>query len=263
MSDEGKAVSKAEEKASRMGWVPQEEWKGPDDKWKTAEDFLKHGEEINSVLKERLDKLQQDMETTIKLNKAEVERARKESYDRAAKEYAEKLETLKKKKLEAVQEGDIEEYVKIEGEEAKLKPPDEPKKEEPPSGEQQFSPVFIEWKSKNKWYGEDQEMSDFAEYVAAKINGSGEKLPEVDFFREVEKRVKSTFPGKFQNENREKPGAVEGGEKTSGSPGRKRTFADLPDSAKATFNRLKKQFERQGRELKKEDYVNTYFEDEE
>ena len=37
--------------AKRQGWVPQEDYNGPEDKWVDADTFVKKGKEINALLR--------------------------------------------------------------------------------------------------------------------------------------------------------------------------------------------------------------------
>jgi hypothetical protein len=247
-----------EQKAEKMGWVPKEDWKGDPDVWRPAEEFVERGENIVPILKDRIDKLESDLATTIKINKREVSKAKKESYDRATREYNEKLEKLQAEKFEAIQDGDIDRYAATEKKIVQLEKPAEPDKDtdDANTGE---TPVFAEWKNKNTWYGQDRELSDYAEFIAARLDQS--KHTEEQFYAEVEKRVRRTYPDKFKNPNRDNPGMVDSSTGNPNKGGAKKTFADLPPEAKATYNRLKKNFERQGREFKKEDYAKTYFED--
>ena len=52
-------MSDVEQRARDMGWVPKEEFRGPEENWKSAEDFVRIGENYMPVLKERLGKLEE------------------------------------------------------------------------------------------------------------------------------------------------------------------------------------------------------------
>jgi len=241
-----------EEKARQMGWVSQEEWKGDPGKWRPAEEFVERGENIIPILKDRVSKLEEELQISLKLNKAEIEAVKKATLAQAQKDYEKQLDELRKQKFEAVQSGDVEQYTKIERQEKNLKPPEEPKSQE--------TPVFAEWKAKNSWYGADKDLTDWAEFVAAKIHTENPNMEEKAFYESVASRVKTQYPDKFTNPNREKPDMVEGGgAKPSGGKGK--TWSDLPDSAKSAYARLAKKFEDKGRKLDKDTYVKGYFEE--
>lgn len=245
-------MAEVEEKARQMGWVSQEEWKGDPEKWRPAEEFVERGENIIPILKDRVNKLEEELKMSLKLNKAEIEAVKKATLEQAKKDYEKELNELRKQKFEAVQSGDVEEYAKIEQQEKKLKPPEEPKPQE--------TPVFAEWKNKNAWYGSEADLTDWAEFVAAKIHKENPNMEERAFYESVAQRVKAQFPDKFTNPNREMPDMAEGGgAKPSG--GKKKNWSDLPDSAKSAYARLAKKFEAKGRKLDKDAYVKEYFEE--
>lgn len=255
-------MSEIEEKASKMGWVPQEEWKGDPDKWRPAEEFVERGENIVPIMRERIDKLEKELEVISKLNKSELKKVRESAYDQAKKEYEKELQSLNKEKFAAIQEADVEKYQQIEGKISNLKKPEEPKEEEP-----QVNPVFEEWRSKNAWYAPDlnnvgdadETLTLFANAVAAKIQAEKPGLSPEQFFGEVEKRVKAEFPHKFENPKRKEPGMAESGHQST--PKGKKTFADLPDEAKKAYARTAERLKRQGREYTKEQYAKAYFEE--
>jgi hypothetical protein len=85
----------AEEKASQQGWAPQDQWRGPPDKWVDAETFLKRGENNPRVLRERLDAAERRNAETIarmeKMNQQALERQKAEldaERDRLLEQYA-------------------------------------------------------------------------------------------------------------------------------------------------------------------------------
>lgn len=84
-----------EEKAAQQGWAPQDQWRGPPDKWVDAETFLKRGENNPRVLRERLEATERRHAETVakmeKMNQQALERQKAElaaERDRLLKEYA-------------------------------------------------------------------------------------------------------------------------------------------------------------------------------
>lgn len=257
------SMSEVEEKASKMGWVPQEEWKGDPDKWRPADEFVERGENIVPIMRERIDKLEKELEVITKLNKSELKKVKELAYDQAKKEYEKEIAKLNEEKFQAIQEADIEKYQQVEGKITKLQKPEEPKEEAP-----QVNPVFEDWRSKNPWYAPDianvgdadETLTLFANAVAAKIQAEKPGLAPDKFFAEVEKRVKAEFPHKFENPKRKEPGMAESGHQAT--PKGKKSFADLPDDAKKAYNRIAERMKRQGREYSKDEYAKVYFEEE-
>lgn len=243
----------AEEKAREMGWVPEEEWKGDPEKWRPAEEFVSRGENIIPIMRKEIKTLKEELKVISELNKKELEKVKQQGYEQAKAEFDKKKRELDQKELEAFQEGDAETYQKIKSERESLKPPEEPKEEEKP----QETPVFQEWKTKNDWYESDEDLTLFAQAVAAQLAPQG--LPEAEFYKAVEEKVKKTFPTKFENPRRNQPSMADSGHEAGGS--KKKTWGDLPPEAKQAYSRIKARLEKAGREYKKEEYVKQYFEE--
>jgi hypothetical protein len=255
-------MSETEEKAAKMGWVPQEEWKGDPEKWRPAEEFVERGENIVPIMRERIEKLEKELEVISKLNKSELKKVRESAYEQAKKEYEKELETLNKEKFEAIQEADVEKYQQVEGKISKLKKPDEIQDEVP-----QVNPVFEDWRKKNSWYAPDltdigdadEALTLFANAIGGKIQAEKPGMPPEEFFAEVEKRVRAEFPHKFENPKRKEPGLAESGHQSASKS--KKSFADLPDDAKSAYRRIADRMKSKGREYNKEDYAKAYFEE--
>jgi len=150
------------EKASQMGWVPQDEWKGDPDRWRPADEFVQRGENIIPIIRDRMDKLEADLKIATKSNKQAVARAEKKAsesaYKQATSEYEAKLAELDKKELEAFDEADSEKFQEVKKERLNLKEPEKPKEE--PAG----NPVFEEWAKKNTWYDDDSVLQRNADF---------------------------------------------------------------------------------------------------
>lgn len=258
MSDE-----QVEEKARGMGWVEKEQWKGDPDKWRPAEEFVKRGEEIVPILKDRLDKTERELKAALAMNRQEIEEAKKMAYDMAKKEYEKERKELEKKELEAFQTGDADAYHAAKKEAAALKPPDQPKA----SASAPATPIVEEWKEKNTWYQSDAELTEYADYLGEKLTKEAEKekgrLLYPDELKAVlasiSEKIKKQHPDKFTNPRRDDAGAVEGGS-PSANGGKGNKFSDLPAAAKETYARLAAKAEKQGRKFTKEQYAQAYFE---
>lgn len=255
-------MSDVEEKAAKMGFIDKEAWvsQGKDpEKWRPAEEFVERGENIVPIMRDRIDRLEKELEVISKLNKTELDRVKKDSYDRATREYDEKLKNLNKQKFDAIQDGNVEEFQRVEGQISNLKRPEEP------VNEPIHNPVFEDWSKKNDWYAPDignignadRELTIFANGVGATI--AGQKLPAEQFYAEVERQVKAAFPHKFENKHRAEAGIAEGGRPNMGKT--KKTWSDLPPEAKKAYERSAERLKKHGREYKKEDYVKDYFEE--
>jgi hypothetical protein len=121
------------------------------------------------------------------------------------------------------------------------------------------NPIFNQWHTGNEWYLKDEDMTDFANLHAQKLTKQDPNMSYDQVLKKVEQKIKETFPAKFENPNRSKPSAVDGGTnreiapKTTG-----KSFNDLDADAKAMCI----QNVEQGLYKSKEDWVKAYFEEE-
>jgi hypothetical protein len=87
-----------EQLASEMGWVPQEKFKGPTDKWKPADQFIRDGKDIQERTSRELKGLRETVDT-IKLTNSQI------LIDKLAEQHAE----LANRYAAAVERGDPDE----------------------------------------------------------------------------------------------------------------------------------------------------------
>ncbi len=247
-----------EARAKRMGWVPKEDYHGPEENWRSAEEFIAVGENIQSVLKDRLRKSDDqvvaltkeigDLKGTMKEFAEHHSKVEKRAYERALKE-------LKDQQRKAVEEGDTAAYDRAAREIEDLsKDAETPKVPEHKPGPEE-DPAFKSWSAENSWYDNDMVLAGFADNTAAPfIARTRPDLRGRAFFDAVTEAVKERFPDKFTNTRRAKPSAVEGaGEVAEPKKTGKKTYADLPPEARAACDR----FVAQGL-VTKDQYVKDY-----
>lgn len=230
-------LSEIEELAVSMGWNPS--FEGAEGKEKlSAKDYIKKGRDIQRDMSKRL-KSQSDaideMKSSIqgiqdhyeKVSKAEIAKAKKE---------------LKDKRKEAIIDGDVDAVEKIDEEMDTLKEQEKTNKKEAKNKDK----IFDDWISDNKWFEEDAEMVNYANYKLAselKRNPSLSTSEQLDFAR---KSVEDKFPeyfGKSKPEKKTPPTAVNEGGSRPGSGAKKEfTSADLSADQRA----IMKTFVRQG-----------------
>jgi hypothetical protein len=234
--------------AKRQGWVPQEEYNGPEDKWVDADTFVKKGKEINALLRKDNDFLKREvaeMKTTMMEFKKFHADTEKRAYERA-------MADLREQKKEAISTGDGDKVLQIDDAIDDLKA----RKPEPVAARaaNQIDPSFVQWNEENKWFGTDKELTDEANLVGEVIKRQNPTLLGTEFLDEVTKRVKKMYPEKFTNSNRNRPSPVEGttAPKANGRAGK--GFNDLPPEAKQACQK----FEKQGL-ITREAYLKEYF----
>jgi hypothetical protein len=235
--------------AKRQGWVPQEEYNGPEDKWVDADTFVKKGKEINALLRKDNDFLKRevaDMKTTMMEFKKFHAETEKRAYDRA-------MSDLRDQKKEAISTGDGEKVLQIDDAIDELKTARQQEKAQAVPVNQP-DPAFMMWSDENKWYSTDRELKAEADLVGEVIKRQNPTLIGVDFLEEVTKRVKKMYPEKFTNGNRNRPAAVEGTTAPRGNNKGGKGFNDLPPEAKAACQK----FEKNGL-LTRDQYLKEYF----
>jgi hypothetical protein len=232
-------MSDVEQRARNMGWVPKEDFRGPEENWKSAEDFVRIGENAMPVLKERLGK----METTIDDLRKENAKV-KGSLNKLAdwhrgtwkRQYEKAHAEIKREMREAVEEQDTTRYdALVEQENALL----QEVATENPDVEQvgDTVPEYDAFQEKNPWYGSDHEMTMYANGLQAILVQHDGITDDKSFFQEVEKRVRTRFPEKFRNDNQALPPAVEGsgGEGALQSETGEKGWGDIPAEDQAAY----------------------------
>lgn len=243
----------AETEARANGWVPKEEFRGDETRWKSAEDFNAAGKNIAAVQSERNKKLVADMES-MKQSMADMQKGQfeliREARNEVKSKYEQKLEKLKTEQEKAFDDGDKEKFQAVNAKIENLEPPKEaPKKEVLPAPD----PVFVDWLAKNDWYQTDPQLMGDADVIGERLAKSG--MTGKPFLDEIEKQVKKLNPDKF--ESKQSPSKVEGGSSAGGGGGGKgKSYSDLPAEAKKACDRFVKEIG-----MKKEDYVKEYFQE--
>lgn len=221
-------VNEAETRARAQGWVPKDEWQG-DGKWRDAEAFLDRGELFQKIDAQRREV--RELRKTQEAFNAHIETVRKAEYNRA-------LATVRAEKKAALESGDPDalisaddKLVALQIETAKIAQADARARQtgNPPV-------EFDQWKSRNSWYEADDVMKTYADTKGLEMAHQGMDPEEV--LTAVEKLVRSKFPEKFTNPNRNKPGAVEPGA-GKGTSAKGESYS-LSDEERGVMNRLVK-----------------------
>lgn len=238
-----------QQEARAQGWAPKEEWHGPADKWVDADTFLKRGEEIKGVLKERNGHLSRELR--------EVRQLLLEQRDMAQKAklagYQQALEDIQRRQRAAAESADVEAYDAAERDRSRVIQQVQEEQKASPSVDHDFE----DWQSDNDWFEADPDMRAYAIGVSAIVQ-SETKLGGRKLYDEVTKRVKKTFPHKFGNPRRTDPGAVEPGAQAPAPKKSGKTFDDLPAESKVSYERQARQFKQMGINFSKEEYLANY-----
>lgn len=241
------------------GFISKERWEemGKDpDEWRSPEEFKERGEKINSVLKKQRDELKgeidsfrQDFEQYRQHQQQVTAQKEKEAYERASREYNEQLQKIRQAKAKAIEEMDSENFLKAEDMEKTLKPPQEPRHDQPPQAHPDIAEFIT--RPENSWYNEDKDLREYADYLATTFVEPvrGGQMTVKQALQKVSERVQQQFPHKF---GKKTAPTVEGGSGMARSKGK--TFRDLPSDAKEACKRFVKRGV-----ITTEQYVKEYF----
>lgn len=198
-------VSETEQRAMADGWVPKEEWAGDPEQWRPAKEFLDRGELFKKI---------DEQKRELKHLRTAIDDLGKHHAQVKAIAFKEALATLRAQKKEALETGDADAVIAIDDRIAETREAQKAAEAQPPvvAPEQAdvLHPDFVRWEARNAWYKTERAMKVFADDVARETVAKGISDP-ASVLMEVDKQVRKEFPNKFENPNRAKAGAVEGG----------------------------------------------------
>lgn len=233
------------EEAKKQGY--NENFEGENKK--TPKEFLEIGLSHNHVLKERNEKLSgQVEELTGQLGqvKSNMEKLVQFQEEQKKKAVEKALRELNAQKKEAISEGDVEKVEEI----------DKEIKEHENVAESKDNAILNTWMENNPWYTEDPLMGVVADRIfdqfAAAGRYSNDEAGYKSALKAVEEKIKETYPEKFRNPNKDKPADV-AGSRPSPERSTKKTYADLPEEAKAACDQFVTD-----KIMTREDYVKAY-----
>ena len=248
---EAQPNTEVEDKARRMGWKPQEEYKGDPNRWTDAESFVKVGEERIPVMKENYRKLEDkytNLEQQVKQQREYQEHMGKVQYERAMKE-------LKAEQKEAVEDADTEKFEQLEQRKEQIKVDYSPKQSTQKPNE------VAAWETRNTWYQnpiladkavklekrilEEEAFKQSQDYQYRPMNLS-------DRLEEVSRRFNADFTP--QKEVARKLPAVEGARQSGSGKTAAKTWGDIdPNHMEAANAQVKCGL------LTKAEYLKDYF----
>jgi hypothetical protein len=239
-------INAVEQEARQFGWVPEEDFKGNKDEWRSAEDFLKRGREINGFLRKDMEKLNSKLaqkDAELAEIKATIEEFKKYHNETESRAYKRAIDDLKQQKIEAIQSGDGERVVEIDEQIDQYKEAQRTStvKTEPAKKQEPVLNEFDEWVLDNKWFVTNQEAKYLAELYGKELTVRNPEIKGRAFLDAVSKKVKEEHPDLFENPARSS-GAVStssDGRKPGGKS--KRSYNDLPPEAKAACDRFVKE----------------------
>jgi hypothetical protein len=252
----------AETKARRLGWVPKEDFRGDPDKHRSAEEFLKRGEEIlpilqrdNKRLHENFGKVEKQLKETQETLQTYSEFAKKA----AEREYKKSLRELETKLDAAIELADVSQARQLRKEIAELdggEPAPKPKPE--PVGEPdapKVDPEVQTWIEQNQWFNNSASLRTYAVEEFGELEKRYPGKSRTELLAEVKQRTVDRFPDKFGiNPKRDGAAAVASptGEGTRRKTGK--TYDDLPAEAKKACDKFVRTIPKYTRDQYVKDY---------
>lgn len=251
-NDDG-APDETEARARAMGWIPQDEYKGDQSKWKDAKSFVAVLDENPKIVRERLNQAltkQTELERKLhnqgqtyqdqfkrleRMSTVALERQRKniiEQYDAAKRQAVELGDTARYDQLETAKREAVTQFdTQADAAYEQPQPQQQTHTTLPP---EQHSAVQS-WQASNPWYGKDEAMTMLAQLESKRIANEHPGLTVQQNLAEVVRAVSRRFPEKFSTQQRPANGStptVESGSRTPSGAGR-RGWGDMPADARA------------------------------
>ena len=243
-----------EAQALAMGWKPQDQFKGPADKWVDAETYVRRGEEVLPIVRNENRKLLTQVETLnqtiaqLQQGLAERETAMNEFREFQTEFLQQRLKEQRAQIMgqirEAREAGDDSRLAELEDQldenrEAQrgvkkpvAAPAPAPAANQPPQLTAEQQAAYQEWASRNPWHnGTDEEA--VAKQGAAFLFGqeaARQRLTGKAFYDHVDAKMAKAFPAASPGPGKVEDGRPSGG---SGNSNGRQTFAALPPDAKA------------------------------
>jgi len=249
MSDNEQTMTPEEvlQKAKDQGYDP-DRYSKEDSRWKTPEQFLEFGEQLNPILQEnnrRLLEKNKALEVKIENIQKEVMKFAKLHEETQKEAYAKALEDLRAQRKDALASGDydlaeeVTEKIELTKEAQKTETSVASSEAASPQVPMEIQNAYNDFLNDNKWadiqspeYNEEMEAFALA-LGAVRIKQKGQPKTAEEFkehLKNVTEKVKARFSEKFETE--QVAAKVEGGG-SSGSGKRsvltgKKTYANLP-----------------------------------
>lgn len=264
--DQVKKVSSEDEaEARRYGWKPKEEYDGPQERWKPADEFLEFGRNYNSRLREENNNLRRDI-TGLKQEFGEFKKTASEiaalRVEAETRELNRQIDELKTQKREAISAGDGEKVIQLEDQIDLLKDKQKPVPKVSTT-ETYARPSDDEatraWVEENDWFeGEspsDKEKTQFTMGAARRLKILYPDLKGHEFFGKLTEKIKEKFPEKKKVQNQMVEGSTRSGTRPQGG----KTVNDLPPDARAYHDRITTELVNGKPRMTSKEYLELYF----
>lgn len=279
------------QRAREMGWVPQEEWKGPAEKWSDADEYVRKGEEVLPIIRANNRKLSQQLsakdQEIARLRQSHTElqesvKAIQEIQSREATGRVDRaIRNTRRQIEEARSERDTEKVIELqetldELEEEKEtlsagKPANKGQRQDgqddddTPRPNPQLQQELQDWTDENTWYGTDKLRTKLVNAAASEVKAKNPKLVGKAFLDACVAQVDAEFPELGQPRGVSKTaGGSASGSRSTPSTSKGKSYRDLPADARSACDKDATRVVGEGKMFKTKDayqawYVKEYF----
>lgn len=273
--------------ARRLGWKPQEEYRGPPERWVDARAFVETADRNPAVMwsnLQTLDKRHATLEREFRDTKTKLDQAvgmvsdlTEQSRTISERAYARARRELIAERDAAVEAGDKATFARVDTElsdldKTKPTPKAAPTQQPQPNGQAAPPQEVQEWGRQNPWFYTDQALQGEANALHMTLLNTRPELSLADNLATVGRTIKALHPEKFPNRVTPKPVPEEEEERapagerpsqsarTAGRP--KRDFNSIPRESKTQFQRYKEMLGRKegSKPLTEAEWATNYWE---
>jgi len=166
--------------------------------------LIQQNEKLQGLVKKR----ENDFSTVSKKNLEVTEKQLTDKMNMARVAYKNAYEVGDQDKLlqaqEMLNEAQVDlKNINVTKEKFKQAPQQQPVQQQyqQPIAQQAPDPRAQEWAQQNTWFGKDNVMTAAALAIDAELKQEGYSTDDVEFYQEVDKRIRESFPTKFQEGN--------------------------------------------------------------
>jgi hypothetical protein len=226
--------------AKDLGWTPKDQYTGPPENWKTAEQFLRDGRDIQRETAREVKSLRTQLDTIAKTSGSIVEQ-----------QVRERIASLTDRHNELVEEGKAAEAFQVAEQITALKTG-------PAAARSGPSPAAQDFAQRNaSWFNDQNPIAKTrAIEISNRLSAAG--YDETTQLAEAEKRVRAEFPELFKDtRNGSKPqaGVNSPGSRAAPSKSGPKGFVDMPKAAQDVANDMVSR----GVIKSKDDYAKNYW----
>ncbi len=198
--------------AQEMGWVPKEKFKGKEDDWKPAADYIREGKNIQKTMARDLKDMRHQMDTVAKTSAAILQERLTEERERLATQYQ-----------QAVEDGDADKAWKTGTRIQEIN--NQAQAQPAPSSEAE------QWTERNPWFNSHPVARAMALQVAQLA--ADQRQPTHVQLEAAEREVRRAYPELFGQARQEKtaPSVASPGSRSAAPSNRAKAFGDMPRAA--------------------------------